>query len=151
MILCILTPDRRQSETLMKSTNVDKIVRNRVYDCHFSPDWRQMAIENSVSSDSVWSSFVSTRRLAAISYALYMYQVLMLLVNFPEWIAAYPVWYLLAEFRVIHAHLLQFPCNIRISDKISGRNSTACPRWHMTPTIRQNRTYADNETPDSAG
>ena len=27
-----------------------KIVRNRVFDCHFSPDWRQMTIENTVSS-----------------------------------------------------------------------------------------------------
>ena len=29
-----ITPDRRLSETLILSTNVDKIVRNRVYDCH---------------------------------------------------------------------------------------------------------------------
>ena len=28
-----------------------KIVRNRVFDCHLSPDWRQMAIENTVSND----------------------------------------------------------------------------------------------------
>ena len=28
-----------------------KIVRNRVFDCHLSPDWRQMAIENTVSSN----------------------------------------------------------------------------------------------------
>ena len=28
-----------------------KIVRNRVFDCHLSPDWRQMAIDNTVSSD----------------------------------------------------------------------------------------------------
>ena len=28
-----------------------KIVRNRVYDCHLSPDWRQMTIENTVYSD----------------------------------------------------------------------------------------------------
>ena len=27
-----------------------KIVRNRVFDCHLSPDWRQMAIFNTVSS-----------------------------------------------------------------------------------------------------
>ena len=26
-----------------------KIVKNRVFDCHLSPDWRQMAIENTVS------------------------------------------------------------------------------------------------------
>ena len=28
-----------------------KIVRNRVFDCHLSPDWRQMAIKNTVSID----------------------------------------------------------------------------------------------------
>ena len=44
-------PDRRQSKTLILSTNVDKIVRNRVLDCHLSPDLRQIAIKNSVSSD----------------------------------------------------------------------------------------------------
>ena len=27
------------------------IVINRVFDCHLSPEWRQMAIENTVSSD----------------------------------------------------------------------------------------------------
>ena len=34
--------------------NIDersKIVRNRVFDCRLSPDWRQNAIENTVSSD----------------------------------------------------------------------------------------------------
>ena len=31
-----------------------KIVRNRVFDCYLSPDWRQMAIKNTVSSD-FWS------------------------------------------------------------------------------------------------
>ena len=32
------TPDRRQSKTLILSTNVDqKLVRNRVADCHLSP------------------------------------------------------------------------------------------------------------------
>ena len=28
-----------------------KPVRNSVFDCHLSPDWRQAAIENTVSSD----------------------------------------------------------------------------------------------------
>ena len=28
-----------------------KIVKNRVFDCHLSPDWRQMTIENTISSD----------------------------------------------------------------------------------------------------
>ena len=41
----------RQSKTLILSTNIDKKVRNRVFYCHLSPDWRQMAIENSVSND----------------------------------------------------------------------------------------------------
>ena len=34
-----------------------KIVRNKVFDCHLSPDWRQMAIGNTVYSD-FWSAFV---------------------------------------------------------------------------------------------
>ena len=46
LIYSISTPGRRQ--TLILSTNV---VRNRVFDCHLSPDWRQMAIEKTVSSD----------------------------------------------------------------------------------------------------
>ena len=47
----IHTPDRPQSKTLILSTIADqKIVRNRVLDCHLSPDWRQMPIENTVSS-----------------------------------------------------------------------------------------------------
>ena len=41
----------RQSKTLIRSTNVDKIVSNRVLDCYLSPDWRQMAIENTVSNE----------------------------------------------------------------------------------------------------
>ena len=37
---------------LILSTNVDKkITRNRVFDCNLSPDWRQMAIKNTVSRD----------------------------------------------------------------------------------------------------
>ena len=36
----LFTSGRRQSKTLLLSTNVDKkIVRNRVCDCHLSPDW----------------------------------------------------------------------------------------------------------------
>ena len=31
--------------------HTSKIFRNRVFDCHLWPDWRQMAIENTVSSD----------------------------------------------------------------------------------------------------
>ena len=48
----IITPDRRQ---LKKVNAIDKgrskIVKNRVFDCHLSPDWRQMATEHTVSSD----------------------------------------------------------------------------------------------------
>ena len=46
----VCTPNRRQSKTLILSTNDGrlKIVRNRVFDCHMSSDWRQMAIENNV-------------------------------------------------------------------------------------------------------
>ena len=52
--------------------NIDKcrskIVRNRVFDCHLSPDWRQMAIKNTVSSDF----FISIcRLLRAFSIAVY--------------------------------------------------------------------------------
>ena len=43
--------DRRQSKTLIRSTNVDKIVSNRELDCNLSLEWRQMAIENTVSND----------------------------------------------------------------------------------------------------
>ena len=46
-----LTPDRRQSKTLIQSTNVDQ----NSWD--LSPDWQQMAIESTVSKD-VWSAFV---------------------------------------------------------------------------------------------
>ena len=47
-----LTPGKRQSKTSILSTNVDKKnVRNRIFDCHLSPVWRPMTIENTVSSD----------------------------------------------------------------------------------------------------
>ena len=58
---CSITLGRQQSKILILLTNVDKkslgtvfliaIVRNRVFDCRLSPDWRQMEIKNSVSSD----------------------------------------------------------------------------------------------------
>ena len=50
---CDTTPGRWQSKTLILLTNVDKKkFRNcRVFNCHLSPDWQQMAIENTVSSD----------------------------------------------------------------------------------------------------
>ena len=43
------TQDRRQSTTLILSTNVDQKSPETENDCHLSPDWRQMAIENTVS------------------------------------------------------------------------------------------------------
>ena len=59
----VFTPGRRQSKTPILSRNLNrliqcfrlpfvaKIVRNRVFDCHLSPHWRQMAIENTISID----------------------------------------------------------------------------------------------------
>ena len=34
-----------------QSTNTDQISIETVFDCHLSPVWRQMAIQNSVSND----------------------------------------------------------------------------------------------------
>ena len=48
--LIINTPSRRQSRTLILSTNINKNARNIVFDCHLSPDRRQKAIDNTVSS-----------------------------------------------------------------------------------------------------
>ena len=46
------TPDRRQSKMLLLSKNIDKkSLETEFFYCHFSPDWRQMAIKNTVSSD----------------------------------------------------------------------------------------------------
>ena len=46
------TPGRRQSKTSILSTNVDqKSLETEFFYCHLSPDWRQMAIKNIVSSD----------------------------------------------------------------------------------------------------
>ena len=50
----IVTPGRRQSKMLSIDECGSKIDRNRVFDCHLSPHWRQMAIEN---SDSIFDSF----------------------------------------------------------------------------------------------
>ena len=49
-------PGRWQSKTATENVNTidkrrSKIVRNRVFDCHLSPDWRQMAIEKNISND----------------------------------------------------------------------------------------------------
>ena len=63
-ILIIRIPDRGQSKTLILSTNVDKKSLETEFwlpfvasHCHLSPDWRQMAIKNTVSRD-FWSVFV---------------------------------------------------------------------------------------------
>ena len=48
-----------------------KIVRNRVFNCHLLPDWRQMAIQNTVSSD-LCSTFIDCSacfRLPPVRYA----------------------------------------------------------------------------------
>ena len=46
----IYSRDRRQSKTLRAISECrSKTVRNRVFDCHFAPDWPQVAIENTVS------------------------------------------------------------------------------------------------------
>ena len=59
-ILCILTPDRRQSKTLSTiDKGGSKIDRNRVFDCHLSPAGRQMAIENAFSIDFL-STFLNS-------------------------------------------------------------------------------------------
>ena len=52
------TPDRRQSKTLILSMNLDeKSLETEFFYCHLSPNWQQMAIENTVSRD-FWSVFV---------------------------------------------------------------------------------------------
>ena len=57
----IFTPDRRQSKTLLTiHERGSKIARNSVFDCHLSPDWRQMAIKNSVSNNFL-STFVDSK------------------------------------------------------------------------------------------
>ena len=51
-IYTIATPGRRQSKTLSTiDKRGSKIDKNSVFDCHLSPVWRQIAIENSVSND----------------------------------------------------------------------------------------------------
>ena len=45
------TPGRRQSKTPILSTNIDENRWKQCFDCHLSPDWRQMTIENTVSID----------------------------------------------------------------------------------------------------
>ena len=47
-----------------------RIARNRALDCHLSPDWRQMAIQNTVSSD-LRSAFIDCSerfRLSPVRY-----------------------------------------------------------------------------------
>ena len=48
----LITLGRRQSKMLSTiDERGSKIDRNSVFDCHLSPVWQQMAIENSVSND----------------------------------------------------------------------------------------------------
>ena len=48
----IYTSDRRQSKTFLTiSERGSKVARNNVFDCRLSPVGRQMAIENSFSTD----------------------------------------------------------------------------------------------------
>ena len=58
--LPIITPDRRQIKNFNTiNKHRLKIIRNSVSNCHLSPDWRQMAIENHVSFDFYpWLSIV---------------------------------------------------------------------------------------------
>ena len=53
-----VTPDRQQSKTSILSMNVDQIVRNSFW-LSFSPNWRQMTIKNTVSSDFVSRSSIA--------------------------------------------------------------------------------------------
>ena len=51
-LISSITRDRRQSKLFILSTNVgQKSLEIVFFDCHLSPDWRQMAIKNTVSSD----------------------------------------------------------------------------------------------------
>ena len=56
LIFCLnlYTPDKRQSKrkNYRRTTVASIIVRNRVSNCHLSPDCRHMAIKNTVSSES---------------------------------------------------------------------------------------------------
>ena len=59
MCMLVITPDRRQSKTLILSTNVDQKSLETDYRLPFvatratngNLDWRQMAIESIVSND----------------------------------------------------------------------------------------------------
>ena len=63
------TPVRRQSKTLSTiDERGSKIDRNSVLDSHFSPVWRQMAIENTVSIDFYLCSSI----VLAFSIAAYL-------------------------------------------------------------------------------
>ena len=63
-----ITSGRRQSKTLSTiDERGSKIDRNSAFDCHLSPVWRQMAIENTVSIDFFYlrSSIVLAFKIAA--------------------------------------------------------------------------------------
>ena len=65
----MITSDRRQSKTFLTIDECgSNIARNSDFDCHLSPDWRQMAIENSVSNYFyLRSSIVLTFSIATYS------------------------------------------------------------------------------------
>ena len=54
----INTPDRWQSKTLMILTKVDQRSLATLFDWHLTPNWQQMAIENTVFCD-LWSAFIN--------------------------------------------------------------------------------------------
>ena len=45
------TPGKQQSKTPRLSRSIDQKSLETVFDCHLSPHWRQMAIDNTVSID----------------------------------------------------------------------------------------------------
>ena len=56
--MVVITSDRRQSKILMLSTKVDqKSLEIEFFYCHLSPNWRQMTIKYTFSSD-FWSAFI---------------------------------------------------------------------------------------------
>ena len=65
LLICIgvNTPYMQQSKTLFSIKERGSInARNSVFDCHSSPIWRQMTIENYVSND-FWSTFVGSNNV----------------------------------------------------------------------------------------
>ena len=78
MLLYFITPGRRQSKTLSTiDERGSKIDRNSVFDCHLSPVWRQMVIENTVSIDFyLRSKIVLAFSIVAYPVCLYVFLLL---------------------------------------------------------------------------